>query len=378
MAKQKKRSDGRIQISFTFEGKRYYVYGNCKQEAEEKKRQKQNALENGKVNHDNPTLNAYYDIFTENRRKKVKEATIRCQTFQFKNCADVVIDETGRTLGEMRIRDIKPFDIQAVQNGLATFTDENGNTRKRTTETVNNCMAHLSHVFNKAVKDEMIERNPCRAIERIKRTEKPARETKHRALTLEETKLFFETARNSDYYNHFVMLIQTGIRIGELGALGAPDFDTKNMMLHINKTVTKDEIGAYIIGNTPKTDAGNREIPITEQIIKCMRQQRLSNMIRFGNKIEHTIFRSTEGALLREYTINREIKRICNKCGIEKFTCHAFRATFATRFIEQRPQDYKILSEILGHSNTKITLDLYTHVMKDTKIKAMNALQIVI
>ena len=76
------------------------------------------------------------------------------------------------------------------------------------------------------------------------------------------------------------------------------------------------------------------------------------------------------------YQVNREIKRICKRIGIEKFTCHAFRATFATRFIEQRPQDYKVLSEILGHSNIKITLNLYTHVMKDRKIAAMNAVEI--
>ena len=60
------------------------------------------------------------------------------------------------------------------------------------------------------------------------------------------------------------------------------------------------------------------------------------------------------------------------QAGIEKFTCHAFRNTYATRFIEQRPQDYKILSEILGHKDISITLNLYTHVMTENKVNAMN------
>ena len=93
--------------------------------------------------------------------------------------------------------------------------------------------------------------------------------------------------------------------------------------------------------------------------------------------LDKPLFRSPEGELLKEYTLNREIKRITRKCNIEYFTSHAFRATFATRFIEQRPQDYKVLSEILGHADTQITLNLYTHVMEDTKRQAMQELNIV-
>ena len=173
-------------------------------------------------------------------------------------------------------------------------------------------------------------------------------------------------------------MIQTGIRVGEMGALNQFDVDSREMMLHINKTVTRDEVGAYSIGNTPKTDAGNRDIPLTQQALDSIRAQKALNRLVFGNVVFDTIFRSAEGELIREYQVNREIKRICKRAGIEKFTCHAFRATFATRFIEQRPQDYKVLSEILGHSNIKITLNLYTHVMKDSKIEAMKGVVIAI
>ncbi|MBO7611271.1 MAG: tyrosine-type recombinase/integrase, partial [Elusimicrobia bacterium] len=80
-----------------------------------------------------------------------------------------------------------------------------------------------------------------------------------------------------------------------------------------------------------------------------------------------------DGQILREYTVNREIKRICNTAGIDVFTCHSFRNTFATRYIEQKPGDYKILSEILGHKDISITLNLYTHVMKENKTKSMES-----
>ncbi len=370
MAKKKEESKKRLSASFSYGGKRFYVKGNSKAELEEKKYQKRRELEQGTQDRENPTLNKYYERFTDHRRKKVKESTIRCQVFQYRNCADVEIDSNGRTLGEMRIQDIKPYDIQAVQAVLEKSP--------RTTETVNNCMAHLSHVFNAAVRDETIDRNPCKCIDNLKRTEQPARETIHRALTQKETSLFFEEAKGSYYENMFKLMIQTGIRVGELAAITPFDVDSKEMILHINKTVTKDEIGCYTIGNTPKTDAGNRDIPLTEQALDSIKAQKVQNRLLFGSVTHTTIFTSVEGALLREYQINREIKRICKRTGIEKFTCHAFRATFATRFIEQRPQDYKVLSEILGHSNIKITLNLYTHVMKDSKVAAMNAVMIAI
>lgn len=361
----------RLKSSFMFNGKRYYVQGHTLPELKENEHKKRLELEQGALDHENPTLNRYYERFTDHRRSKVKESTIRCQSFQFRNCADVIIDKTGRTLGEIRIQDIKPYDIQAVQAALEKSD--------RTTETVNNCMAHLSHVFNAAVRDETITRNPCRCIERIKRTEPPARETIHRALSKEETAVFLEAAKDSYYINAFRLMLQTGIRVGELAALNAFDIDSKNL-LHINKTVAKNEIGGHIIGDTPKTDAGNRIIPLTEQALQTIKAQKKLNRIVFNGKTQtvETLFKSPEGTLLREYQINREIKRICKSIGIEQFSSHAFRATFATRFIEQRPQDYKVLSELLGHSNIKITLNLYTHVMKENKIIAMNAVQIIV
>ena len=370
MAKQRRstRADGRKKLTFTYDGKQYSVYGYSEDELQDKAYQKRKELEAGVEDRENPSLNTYYEMFTQGRRKKVKEATIRCQSFQFRNCADVKIGKTGKKLGEFRIRDIKPAYILEVQRKLEESS--------RSTETVNNCMAHLGHVFNAAVRAELIDRNPCRVLERIRREEPPARDTIHRALTETETSLFFEAAGESYYVNAFILMIQTGLRIGEVGALTLADINTFERILQVNKTITKNEVGTLVIGDTPKTDAGNRIVPLTDRALKALRDQdRLNKMISW-NKRQRTLFKSPEGEMLREYSVNREIAKICKAAGIRKFTCHAFRATFATRFIEQRPQDYKLLSEILGHANTQITLDLYTHAMKEKKIQAMRSIDI--
>lgn len=171
-------------------------------------------------------------------------------------------------------------------------------------------------------------------------------------------------------------MIKSGLRIGELTALYRRDIDRKNGFIHVRRTITRNKVGGYTVGTNAKTQSDMRDIPLTDEVFNIIREQeKLNNMI-FGTDINGLLFKSTEGHILREYTLNREIKRICKATGIEEFTCHAFRNTFATRFIEQRPQDYKILSEILGHKDVSITLNLYTHVMTDKKVEAMQEIMI--
>ena len=365
----KKRSDGRYQSTFTYNGKRYYVCGRNQKEILAKKLEKIQALDNAKLDHDNPLLDDYYDEYEELNRLKVKPATIRSQRTWFDACAKVKIMKDGTTLGKMRIRDINSKDCQKVQRSLI----DSG----KSTRTVNNYMDHLKHVFTVAVRDETIDRNPCLCIQPIRRTEPKASSTIHRALSEAEVKNFLKGAAGSFYLNHFRMMLQTGLRVGELGALQDADIDKKENCIHITKTVTRTDVGGYTIGDSAKTYAGTRDIPLTPDILETITAQQQLNHALYGLRFNAQLFPSVEGTLLREYPINREIKRITKRKGIDHFTCHAFRATFSTRWMEQRPQDFEILSKILGHAKTAITLDLYTHVMKEAKETAMKEVKII-
>lgn len=367
MAKKlKKRPDGRYQTSFVHEGKRYSVYASRVSDLGDAVAQKKEELRRRKLNHSNPELDSYYKDFTRLRRSSVKESTIRTQTIQFEACADIQIH--GIRFGNMRIRDITPKDIQFVQQGLIES--------RRSSETVNNYMDHLSHVFNAAVRDETIDRNPCKCIEHVRRTEPTAADTKHRGLSVEETKAFLDAAEGSFYLNNFKLMLLTGMRVGEVSALTASDFDFRNNCIHVSRTVTRNDVGGYEIGDSTKTYSGKRDIPLTDPIRQILASQKILIRDLFGLRFDRLLFPSPEGKILREYQVNREIKRITAAAKIDHFTCHAFRATFATRWMEQRPHDFKVLSEILGHADTKITLNLYTHVMKEAKQEAMNAVKI--
>ena len=367
MARQKKTASGYLRKTFTYKGSRYFIYGKDSKELTEKTAQKLKELQEGTQNRQNPTIDSYYEYFTDRRLTEQKGATIRAQKYQYRSISETEVSK-GVKFGSLRMKEITRRDIENARQKLL----EGG----KTPEYLNVCFAHLNHVLECAVLDDTIDKNPCKALKRLKRENAPISENRHRALTETEIIDFFKTSedRNSYYHNIFKLMALTGMRIGEVGALYLTDIDSD--FIHVRRTITRDDIGNYYIGDDTKTYSGKRDIPLTPEIKNLIRQQRELNKLIFGAESLRTLFKSPEGELLREYSVNREIARICKTTNIEKFTCHCFRVTFATRFIEQRPQDFKILSEILGHKDISITLNLYTRVMKENKIKAMNEIQI--
>lgn len=369
MARLKKRADGLLQQGFRFEGKLYMVYGHSAAELSQKREAKIAELKAGTANRKNPIMENYYEDFSDRRHGKVSGNTIRIQRSHFNRVKDIPVDDNGLTFGRLRIADITPSMMLIVQKSLS---------EKYSASTVNDSLHHISLVFSTAIKEEIIDKNPCRILEQVKKTERPASETIHRALTHEEARKFFNAAGENFYQNAFMFMMQTGLRIGELSVLNDLSIDEKNMMLHVRNTQTRGEYGTYEIGTTAKTKKGIRDIPLTAEALETIRKQRELKRIVFGNTVIPFLFPSSRGNLLEETVMNNNIAIICKTAGIDKFTCHALRATFATRFIEQRPEDYKALSEILGHADISISLNLYTHVMQERKIEAMRNVHIAI
>ncbi|MCR5688037.1 MAG: tyrosine-type recombinase/integrase [Lachnospiraceae bacterium] len=109
--------------------------------------------------------------------------------------------------------------------------------------------------------------------------------------------------------------------------------------------------GNYIIGEDTKTPHGRRSIPVNDYIREILEHQREINRMIDGDKIKsihETIFKAFARGVLLPFTVDRDIDRICHRIGIERFTFHAFRATFATRCIEQGVE-VRTLQELLGH-----------------------------
>ena len=375
----KVRKDGRYEYRFTVDGKRYSVCGRSTKECKEKELAKREEIKKGSYKKaETLTVSEYFDRWIEAKAGTVKETTIRTNRILLNRISATPIDAAGHTFGELKLNAVEVQNVRDLQKALQKelkTKDKNGEevTRKgMSTRAVNDSIYLLKQLYKTAIEERAVIWNPV-TVKPLKRTEEPARDTIHRALTKQETAAFLTAAKESWYYNLYVFLLNTGARIGEAGALTAGDVTKQGAK--ICKTITRTEGGGYKVGDETKTAAGRRTIPLNEAARKAWSNQRAINKAVEGvDQIGTPVFTAPRGSLLKSANVNFDILKICDKAGIERFSVHAFRASFATRCIESNMQ-VKTLQEILGHTDINMTLSLYAHCMDDQKqdqLKAVN------
>ena len=214
-----------------------------------------------------------------------------------------------------------------------------------------------------------------------KRVEKPKSEYKshHRkSLTIEEQKKLVDYLNSVKYEKcHkkylFLLLLTTGMRIGEALVLDyEKDIDIVNGKIYIRKTQTKNTAGKAIIGETAKTENGERVLTMTnisKRIVEAALEHKIPNK-------NHLLFCKEDKTMYIENTINSSIKRIALKLGIGIYEdkdkkgqivqktdvhTHMLRGTFATRCAEAKIAP-SVLKKILGHSDITITMQYYVDV----------------
>ena len=192
-----------------------------------------------------------------------------------------------------------------------------------------------------------------------------------RVLSIDEQKRLNEYLINDmDIHKFGVLLaLHTGIRVGELCALKWNDVSYNS--LYINKTMMRVKCApgkTKIIVAPPKSASSIRVIPFSEELEKYFSVFRGEGYVLSSENLPYTEPR------LMQYKFERYAK----DCGLENISFHALRHTFATRCIEAGV-DAKTVSELLGHSDTKITLQCYVHSsfeLKQNSIKRMEELLI--
>lgn len=283
-------------------------------------------------------------------------------------------------LGHFYIKDITQLQIRELINKL----DKEGYQY----ETKNKVRIILIDIFNKAMIDEFVRKNPAKGIT-IKRNE----ERDIQVLSIEDQISFFECCKGTFYDNFFNIAVCSGMRIGELAALRWKDIDFDNKVIHVNRTLVyqkyNDDNGKTFHFESPKTKTSIREVPITKQCEFFLKKQYLQKNIiqsKTPKKVEaqfqDLLFTTKYNTPLNSQIICDAIKKIVDEINLtrdtademEIFSCHCFRHTFATRCFEAGIQP-KTVQSYLGHATLQMTMDLYTSVLKEHLVSEIDKLE---
>ena len=294
---------------------------------------------------------------------RLKSDTNQISKAQYNRVSRTIEKLEKTPLGQKNIDDINSNEMQEYMNSLVELSNSS----------INKVYQQFNQAFKIAINKGYLMKNPM--INVIK--PRSIKEDKIvRALTVEEQQAFTEyllnrNISNCKYRNVFLIQMYMGLRVGETLALTTHDIDLKNKKIKIHRTLTTDENNSVIMGNTTKTYAGKRIVPIPDflypYIVEQMRQAEKQE-----NNEEKLLFKPINQKYTRRTNVNSELQRILEKeFNITDISTHSLRHTYGTRCIESGMAPV-VVQRLMGHNDITVTLNTYTSVYDKFKEKELD------
>ena len=270
-------------------------------------------------------------------------------------------------IGTMKLSDIKLKDVQRVYTEMQM--------EGLSPRTVRYAHAVLSMALKKAIELNYLIRNPCEFAELPKQIKK---ETK--AFSPQQASAFLRHANGTKHGLIFEFALLTGMRPEEYLSIRWSDLDLKKGLVTVQRALIWRKGGGYKF-DPPKTQKSRRSIPLPSNLIskiKRHRKNQLEDRMRLGQAYQNLdlVFSSEIGTPInyRNLTL-RHYNKILESAGLdnEGFVLYSLRHTCATLLLASG-ENPKVVSERLGHSSVRMTLDTYSHVLPDMQQTASEKL----
>ena len=337
---------GTYTSTFMHDGKRCYAYGRTPQEAHDKAVKKKALLEaNVKQYKSNVTVSEWAKSWL----KSYKKGTVSAKWL--KQMEAFIDNQIEDSIGDKRIVDVRPADIQRLMN---QYADKSDSFQKK-------LLLVLRQIFDSAEENDLVGKSPCRRIKTAPRASKGS----YRMITDEERSLTLKVAdENLSDGIFFLIMLYCGCRPQEVSRLKMSDYDAENKILHIRRARKSD-------GTTgiTKSDSGLREIPVPDYLAERLnklgkKQDDFVCTALNGNPLTATSQRNLWHRFKRKMDIaNGAVvfrNAIVETTLADDLVPYCYRHTYCTD-LRDAGVPITVAQRFMGHSDIQMTANIYTH-----------------
>lgn len=330
------RKKERLRLSFRYNGQKYDVYGYSERELERKKTEKLEALKrNELIVQSSMTVRAWAEQFLEvYKQNSMKEYVFKNYKYQLEH---YILKE----IGDVKLKNVKPIMCQNVLNAL----------KGKSTSLIHKVYIQMNELFEKAVQNDLIMKNPLAGIKEPEGTKNT-----RRALTAREEVAFLAAAKKHNHGLLFMFMWGCGCRPSEAENICGRDIQTIDgrLYLHIRGT---------------KTKAADRYVPIPSEVARMIPEhpEPFLPIVRTkeGNKISARRQRGSWQHM--EYLMNIELgcrtyrNQLIPPYPLADDLCsYCLRHTYCTN-LQRRGVDIRTAQKLMGHSDIRMTANIYSH-----------------